>query len=256
MPNAPLIIAHRGASAHAPENTLAAFRHAIEQGADGIELDVQLARDGVPVVVHDESLIRYARRTEKIADLTSQQLGRIDVGSWFSRKYRPRGKPEFAQERIPTLSTVLDLLNGFDGPVYIELKCTDSSFRELSYAVCEVIRDRRHLERFIIKSFKLAVIPEVRHLLPAVQTAALFAPEVMHLLRRREHIIALAHEFGANQISVHHTLVTPRLSALAAKAKMPLVVWTVDDPKWITRRRSHQIAALITNDPGKFIGVG
>ncbi|HVF30816.1 MAG TPA: glycerophosphodiester phosphodiesterase family protein [Pyrinomonadaceae bacterium] len=247
------IIAHRGASAHAPENTLAALRLALESGADGVEFDVQLARDGVPVVVHDETLMRYARRRDRIVDLTSQQLGRIDVGSWFNRRHRRRGNTEFSRETIPTLASVLDALKGLNGPVYIELKCNDTNFRRLSSAVCETVRDHPQFEHLIVKSFKLAVIPEVRHHLPSVKTAALFAPEIMHLLRRREHIIALAHEFGADQISVHHSLATPRLSRLASEAGVPLVVWTVDDPRWLRRRRSHDLYALITNDPGRFV---
>ena len=74
----------------------------------------------------------------------------------------------------------------------------------------------------------------------------------MLYLRRREHIIALAREFGANQLSVHYSLVTPRLCSLAAEAKMPLTVWTVDDPQWLARRANMDIRAVITNDPTVF----
>jgi glycerophosphoryl diester phosphodiesterase len=247
------IIAHRGASAHAPENTLAAIGMAVDLGADGVEFDVQLARDGVPVVIHDESLIRYARRKDRVADLTSRQLERVDVGSWFNRRYRRRARPEFSRETVPTLSTVLDLLKDFEGQIYIELKCNDRNFRQLSAGVCDLIGRYPRRERLIIKSFKLAAIPEVHHHLSWIRTAALFAPEIMHLLRRREHIIALAREFGADEISVHYSLLTPRLSALAHEAGMPLVVWTVDDPAWLSRRRSLGISALITNDPATFL---
>jgi glycerophosphoryl diester phosphodiesterase len=252
-PKLPLIIAHRGASAYAPENTLAAIRLAVELGSDGVEIDVQLARDGVPVVIHDETLMRYVRRKERIADLTSRELGRTDVGSWFNRKYRRQSAEDFSGETVPALSEVLELLKDFTGSIYIELKCTDADFRELSSEVCALVRDHSNTERIVIKSFKLAAIPEVRHHLPSVQTAALFGSEIMHFLRRREHIIALAHEFGADQISVHYSLVTPRLSELAKAAGMPLVVWTVDDPAWLHRRRSLEIAAVITNDPAKFL---
>ena len=76
MPN-PLIIAHRGASAHAPENTLASFRKAVEVGADGIELDVRLSKDGVPVVIHDATLTRTGGINNRVADLTAEQLSRV-----------------------------------------------------------------------------------------------------------------------------------------------------------------------------------
>jgi len=87
MDRGPLIIAHRGASAHAPENTLAALQLAVDAGAEGVEFDVRLARDGVPVVIHDETLARTALRPERVSDLTSDRLNQIDVGSWFNTKY-------------------------------------------------------------------------------------------------------------------------------------------------------------------------
>ena len=249
----PLIVAHRGASAHAPENTLAAFRSAIDLGAQGVEFDVQLSKDGVPVVIHDDTLSRTGGRPERIADLAASQLARIDVGSWFNRKYRKRAREEFANERVPTLERVLQLLKGFRGLIYVELKASSENYRPLASAVCDTIRDSDQLGQMIVKSFKLAAIPEVKHYLPQVQTAALFAPEIMHFLRRREHMLALAREFGADQLSVHHSLVTPRLCKLAEAASMPLTVWTVDDPNWLTRRKSCNIRALITNDPKKFL---
>ena len=175
-----LIIAHRGVSARAPENTLAAIQMAIDAGADGVELDVQLARDGVPVVIHDETLFRYTRKKDKVTDLTSKQLARTDVGSWFNRKHRRFANPEFARETVPTLSNVLQALTGFSGLIYIELKCNQTNFRELTNAVCDVVSDHPLLPQIIIKSFKLAVIPEVQHRIAPVQTAALFAPEIVH----------------------------------------------------------------------------
>ena len=102
MSKSPLIIGHRGASAHAPENTLAAFRVALDAGADGVEFDVQLSKDGVPVVIHDDTLERTGLRVGSVSDLTAKKLGKIDVGSWFNKKFPKRVKPEFAKETIPT----------------------------------------------------------------------------------------------------------------------------------------------------------
>ncbi len=249
----PLVIAHRGASAHAPENTLAAFQMALDGGSEGVEFDVRLARDRVPVVIHDETLRRTARRPERIADFTSKQLSKTDVGSWFNRKFPRKDRPEYADQTVPPLKQVLKLLKDFSGLIYIELKASENDYRPLSAAVCNEIRDSPLLPQMIVKSFKLGVIPEVRHRLPQVQTAALFAPEIMHYLRRREHIISLAREFGAHQLSVHYSLITPRLCKLAAEAKMPLTVWTVADPKWLARCRRLGIKALITNDPARLL---
>src|SRR5207244_7475867 len=117
-----LIIAHRGASACAPENTIAAFRAAIDAGADGVEFDVQLARDGVPVVIHDFDLKRTGRRGERVADLTSAELGRVDVGSWFDTVHPELADDSFADQCVPTLRDALRVIGRLQGPIYIELK--------------------------------------------------------------------------------------------------------------------------------------
>lgn len=251
----PLIVAHRGDSSHAPENTLAAFRMALEKGADGVEFDVQLSKDGVPVVIHDYDLRRTAGRTENVDSLTAKQLGKIDVGSWFVRQKGLEEKNELSRQTVPTLIDVLNVLSDCHGPIYIELKCRDDTYDRLAKAVCEVIRDSPMLDRMIVKSFKLAAIPSVRCALPKVSTAALFAPEIMNFLRRKRHIIALAREFGVDGISVHHSLATPKLTTLAAEAGMPVTIWTADKPAWVERCEKLGITALITNDPAKQLAI-
>ena len=249
----PIIVAHRGSSAHAPENTLAAFQMALDAGTEGVEFDVRLTKDGVPVVIHDRDLRRTGKRTEKVSELTSEELARVDVGSWFNRRFPHRARPEFANETVPTLQQALVLLKGFNGQIYVELKANALTFRNLSATVCDVIRDSPLLPQIVIKSFKLAAIPEVKHLLPSVQTAALFAVDVMLLVRRREVIVAIANEFGADRISLHHSLISPKLARRAADAGMPITVWTIDDPRWLSRRRNLGIDAVITNDPARFL---
>jgi glycerophosphoryl diester phosphodiesterase len=241
----PLIIAHRGASTHAPENTLAAFRAAIDAGANGVEFDVQLAADGVPVVIHDTDLRRTAGINKRVSELTSIQLSQIDAGSWFA--------PQFSRETVPTLEQTLQLLSNFNGLIYIELKCELDNFKPLVAAVCDAIRDSPLLPQIIVQSFRLAAIPEVRCLLPQVQTAALFEPSIMTILRSRKYIIAMAREFGAQQISLHYSLATSKLCTLAAETNLPVTVWTVDDPKWLERCKIRNIRALITNDPKNLI---
>ena len=250
----PLVIAHRGYSAHAPENTLASIRAAIDAGADGVEFDVRLARDGVPVVIHDASLRRTASVAADIANLTSAELSTIDVGSWFNSRHPERAKPQFAGETVPTLAQTLVLLGPSRGLIYIELKCGRGSHRDLVRAVTELLCSSPLLPRIIIKSFRLAAISEVQRHLPTVQTAALFEPSILHVLRRRRYIIERAKRFGAHQLSLHRSLVTPKLAELALRANMPVTVWTVDNPKWIGRARKLGLRALITNDVVKMLG--
>jgi glycerophosphoryl diester phosphodiesterase len=255
MTNLPLIIGHRGASRHAPENTLAAFQMAIDAGADGIEIDVRLARDGVPVVIHDADLLRTAGLKKKIADLTSTELAGIDVGSWFNAKSTRRSHTSFADQTVPRLDEVLELLAGFKELLYIELK-TDARNREaLIEAVCERIRNSPMLSQVIVKSFDLKAVASVKHHLPAVQTAALFGPDVRHLFKRRRRLIELARSHGADQLSIHRSLVTGGLMRAAHAASMQVTVWTADDPRWIRRAQRLGIRALITNDPVKLLGV-
>ena len=249
----PLIVGHRGSSARAPENTLAAFQLAIDDGAEGVEFDVHLAKDGVPVVIHDEDLRRTGMLPTRVADLTSVELATVDVGSWFNVRHPDLANPGFSKQTVPALAGVLDFLKDFRGLIYIELKCDEWNCVDLVTAVCELVRDSPKLSKIIIKSFKLGAIPEIRHCLPNVATAALFGSEIMHYLRRREYLIALVREFGAGQLSAHYSLVTPRLCKLAAEAKMPLTVWTVDDPTWLLRRRNLGLGAVITNDPARML---
>lgn len=253
MTRTPLIIAHRGSSADAPENTLAAFQVAIDAGADGVEFDVQLSKDIVPVVIHDYDLRRVASRPEKIADLTSTQLAGIDVGSWFASKFPARDRPAFSIQTVPTLEQVLGLHENADGPIYVELKCETGDFTQLVSAVCDILRRSPILPRIVVKSFRLGAIAMVRDLLPDVVTAALFEPSIMTILRSKKYIIAMAREFRAHQISLHYSLATPKLVALAGEANMPVIVWTVDDKRSLARYRRLGIASLITNDPAMMI---
>lgn len=250
----PLIIAHRGASASAPENTLAAFARAVEAGADGVELDVRLSKDGKPVVIHDATLSRTAGISTRVADMTAEQLSIVDAGSWFNSAFPARARSEFAGEGIPSLRSVLQLLEKIRGPIYIEMKCeTELDVSPLVDAVCREIAGSPLLERMIVKSFRLGIVPQTRAVLPGVQTAALFAPKVMRLLRKEKYLINIAQELGADHLSVHKSLVSRKLTRKAAKYGMPVTVWTVNTARWIPRARKWGLFAVITNDPLKML---
>ncbi|MBE7515445.1 MAG: hypothetical protein HS105_02375 [Chloracidobacterium sp.] len=248
----PLIVAHRGASARAPENTIAAFRRAIADGADGVEFDVRLAADGVPVVIHDADLRRVASQNVLVADLTAEQLRSIDVGSRFMPKARQHDRETAEFECVPMLSEVLRLLSGMQGPVYIELKCADTGYRPLAAAVCRVLSDLELPPRVIVKSFSLAAIREVKAILPYIRTAALFEPSLGVYIRGAKQMIEDAKSAGADEVSVHYSLATKKFCRLAAAAELSVAVWTVDDAKWLERCRKRGIGTLITNDPRRF----
>ena len=248
----PLVIGHRGASAHAPENTLAAFRLAIESGANGVELDVRLSKDGVPVVVHDRDLKRLAGSSVQVASSAASELARVDLGTFFNDSHPRHARPEFAGAGVPTLDEVLQLFVEV-GSVHIELKIDKK--RELTplvSEVCRVIHSSPILPRIVLSSFRLTAIAEAKHLLPSVRTSALFAPSIMRFLKRRRHMIALARAFGANEVSLNHALATRKFTKIAHDAGVPVNLWTCNNLKWVGRSIELGINAVITNYPAEF----
>ncbi len=246
----PLIIAHRGASAHAPENTLAAFDQAIADGSDGIEMDVRLASDGVAVVIHDSTLDRTSVLSGRVSDYSSKELANIDVGSWFGSK---GGRKRYSDERILSLAATLEHLKYFPGRIYIELKCKGDDAGRLAKVVCNAINDSDLSDRIVVKSFRLSVIPHVRHHCPKVRVGALFAPKIMNILRKEKHLVTIAAEFGVDELSLHYSLATKSLMKKATKSGLPVAIWTVDNPRWVKRGIRLGLSAIITNDPARLI---
>ncbi|MGH9881656.1 MAG: glycerophosphodiester phosphodiesterase [Pyrinomonadaceae bacterium] len=246
MSNQPLIIGHRGSSAVAPENTLAAFKRAIREGADGIEFDVRLARDRVPVVIHDAALTRTASVNKLVSELTSDELQQIDVGAWFHRSSQV---PRTAEaETVPTLSQVFELFSDEVGSLYLEMK-GEPVGKLLPAEVTRLIRKYSFHERVIVESFDHAAIAEVKRVAPEIRTAALFERKITRPLLSGRNILGRAHETRADEIALHHTLVRDTLVRQARNAGFAVVVWTVEEQHWIERAQKLGIKALISNNP-------
>lgn len=249
----PLIIAHRGASALAPENTLAAFEKAIADGADGIEFDVRLAKDGVPVVFHDAGLKRLARKDGQIITYSFEELQNFEVGSWFNKKYPKLSNPEFSLEKIPSLAGLLDTLKDYKGLIYIELKCKKEEIEPLVKEVCKVIEQTELLPQIILKSFKLKAITLAKVFLPEVYTASLFAPKILNVLHKKKHLLKKAEDCLADEISLHYSLATKKLVERARNQGLPTTIWTADNPRWVKRAINLGINAIITNNPARLL---
>jgi glycerophosphoryl diester phosphodiesterase len=251
----PLIIGHRGASALAPENTLAAFRRALEDGADGIEFDVRLARDQVPVVIHDASLSRTAQVDRLVSELTSEELQQLDAGSWFARAL-PTSAVSFSNEKIPTLSELFEFFAKNKGLMYLEMKADNDGEGDILPA--EVVRNVQNhsvLNRVVVESFNLSSIKKIKRIDERIRTAALFEPKLTRPIStlKRLRMIDLALDCGADEIALHHSLVSSRLVEKAQRAGLATVVWTVDKPAWLERAELLGISALITNNPGNLV---
>lgn len=228
------VIAHRGDSAHAPENTLRAFRRAIERGADRIELDVQRSADGVPFVFHDIDLARLTGHGEIACSLRSAELQSLQVLTDRFASGEDTG--------IPTLDTVLEEI-GPACPLYVEIKADGAGRHEgdlerLTDACIERV-DTPH----VLASFSVRV---VRRCLEAGRPTVLIAPDPRRLgdLTPRE-------QRALHAYSVLHERIDPQLVSRCAEIDLPLWAWTVDRPRDFARLRSIGAdTAWCTNDPG------
>jgi glycerophosphoryl diester phosphodiesterase len=218
----PLIIGHRGASAVAPENTIAAFEAAIAAGADGIEFDVRLARDNVPVVIHDETLYRTHHVRQRVADASADQLNEFDV---------------------PSLAQVLDLFASNKLVLYLEMKSKET---QLADECCRLVEQYRLKDRVIFECFEHSALKTIKNIASTLRTAAAFQPPASFIVKRALRI-------QANEIALHHRLTNKRTVERARLAELNVVTWTVDDPAWVKRAQELGIHALITNDPAALI---
>ncbi len=252
MKGLPRIIAHRGASVDAPENTFASFQRAIDLGSDGIEFDVRLAKDGVPVVIHDTDLNRTGLRQGLVSEMTSSELSAVDIGSWFNCKF-PAVEKDFSDERIRSLADTLDLLKSFDGTIFIELKCDRDEVQPLVLTVCNLVAATRLSWQVIIKGFNPSIVPLVKMVAPNIRAYSLFDTSITNMLRRKGIIPELSYQLGADGMSLHRGLVNKTLMASAEKLGLSVAAWTIDDTKWLQRSIDLGISDIITNDSAKFL---
>lgn len=226
-PDTPLIIAHRGASAAAPENTLAAFGLAAEEGAHGVELDVRLSADGNVVVIHDATVDRTTSDTGAVADLTTDQLRSLDAGMG---------------QAIPTLDDVFQTF----GPALlynVELKGAGFSDRGLAAAVADRIAAYHLQNQVVVSAFNPFALRRARRSLSR-------STMVGRLWRRGPRW--LAHAFAQTEADhPHHSLVDQAYSEWARRHLYRVHVWTVDDAGDARRLASLGVHAIITNHPRK-----
>ena len=155
MPNT-WVVAHRGASGYAPENTMAAFRRAVELGARFIETDLHLSRDAQLVAIHDNTLDRTTNGHGNVHDLTLAQLRELDAGSWYG--------PQFAGERIPTIEEIVRFAREADVVFYLEVKA--GTVWGVEHALVSALRLAQEAKHAMLLSFDLGVLSNVRRLDP------------------------------------------------------------------------------------------
>lgn len=233
------IIAHRGYSALAPENTLAAFQAAVRYQAQGVELDVQLSADKVPIVIHDSTLKRTTNGQGKIQAKTLNQLQSLDAGSWFSS--------EFIGEKVPTFQETLDLLKNTEITIYAEVKETDFwSSNDISNFV-KVIINQGWQNRCIIASFDSDFLYQVRQINQQI-FLGYHCAQIEQFQSKLSQ--AINNKRGVMLMEYHLILDNPDLVNLSRSQGVDLVVWTVDEESDWEKLMNLDIRCIITNSLG------
>lgn len=242
----PWVVGHRGAMGHAPENTMTSFETALQLGADMLEFDVRLTKDGVPVVVHDANLDRTSNKSLYVADLNVKDLLELDAGSWFDLR--------FAGERIPRLSTLLkwshNKKNKSGDPLsfFVELKVDkDEGRREaLIKAVLKELHEFKVHNRSVLISFDEPSLMMAHKISPSTGTGFLYSDLLFDALDR------------AKKLKVNHLLprkdrVTGDLVEEAHQAGLAVVAWTADRLDEFRKLVIWQVDAVATNYPDRLI---
>jgi glycerophosphoryl diester phosphodiesterase len=234
----PRLIAHRGASADAPENTLAALREAARQGAGWVEVDAVLTADGVPVVIHDDTLDRTTDGHGPVAAAEFAALRRRDAGSWFA--------PRFAGERVPTLAETIDLALELGLGLNVEIKPAAGHEEATARAVAALVDARWPVDRplVLLSSFEPVCLDIARAVVPR-------CPRGYLLWDPPADWLTIARRVDAATINVHQDRQTAASIAAHAVAGRPVLAYTVNDPGRARTLFGWGVAGVFTDAPGR-----
>jgi len=228
-----LNVAHRGAAALAPENTMAAFEKAVELGADVIELDLHMSRDGELVVIHDDTLDRTTDGRGPVHERSLEELMSLDAGRWFGEG--------FAGQRIPTLAQVLDRFAG-KVPLALEVKAGSTFFPGIEEKVVSALREHAAIGDSAVASFDHYALRRLKEIEPTIRTAAL-------LVGRPVSLSALAGPAKADGLALEASFVTKAEVEACRAAGLKLVVWVVNEPAQMRHFISLGVDGIITDYP-------
>lgn len=229
----PAVVAHRGGKKTVPENTMAAFRAAIEQGADGIELDIHKAKSGELVVIHDADISRTTDGAGHVPDMTWAELQTASAGAKFD--------PKFASERIPLLSDVLKLVNG-KVVLNIEVKNWPKQYPGIDDDLIAMLKSYPEPEKIIISSFDHELLRSIHEKAPQytlgiLDSAILYEPK------------AYGDKIGAKFWHPDFHTLRRDVVRRAKETGMKVIVWTVNDPKEWQEAIDMRVDGIVTDDP-------
>ncbi len=232
----PLIFAHRGASMHAPENTLEAFRLALEMGADGIELDITPSADGAPMVIHDPNLERTTNGKGDVRQLSAAEIQRYDAGVKFGGKY--------SGVRVPTLREVFEAFG--DRTRYnLDMKTFYDADRPLVRTVLALIEEYKLASRVLVSSFSLDTLRWFTEETRTVRLGVLISQHTPHMLQEDGRRWRIRYE----AIHPNHTLVDETVMRRARQQRKKVAVWTVNDLERKRELAKLGVDVIITDDP-------
>ncbi|MBN1241976.1 MAG: glycerophosphodiester phosphodiesterase [Spirochaetales bacterium] len=244
----PLIFAHRGLSAVAPENTMAAFRLARERGVPGLELDIHLLASGEPVVVHDADAMRTCGQSLRFENARLAQVRELDAGTWKG--------PDWSGERVPLLAEVFE---EFGASIYydIEIKSKTAEDRGLELALAGLVADFRLHASVAVSSFNPVALARFKRFAPRVPTAVIWCdePDMPWYLRRGEgRWIARCDYLKPDRRLVRKPVAAPREGGLRGirpgrTGSRPVVPWVVDDSAEARELLRSGCAGIVSNDP-------
>lgn len=236
----PPVIAHRGGGVHAPENTLAAIGLAHEQGVGWVEVDVKLTLDGIPILMHDDTLDRTTDATGFVADAPWKLVQQLDGGSWFDS--------HFAGERVPRLTDALQRVLEYGMNAFVELKpCPRRAQATTMVTLIEMSRIWPEGDKFpVISSFDLDSLVVARQLLP-------HWPRALFLDEWREDWKALLDKTQSGLITLRDDLLTRERVEIIMEKKKTLLAYTIDDPVRARELLAWGVSAVFSDNPRKII---
>jgi glycerophosphoryl diester phosphodiesterase len=233
----PLVIAHRGGRKTTPENTLASFKHAIESGADGIELDIHKCKSGELVVIHDETVNRTSNGKGFVKDMTLAELQKLDAGSWFNEKFKG--------EKFPTLKEVFDLVDG-KGIINIEIKNSPVAYPTIEKDLLSLLEGYKYPDKIVISSFDHNCLKRIHDKTNKYKLAFLDDAVIYD-------IGGYAKKIGASGWNPHFAELRPDVMAEANKVPIEVNVWTVNEKKDWQDMKDLNVHSIITDDPDGLI---
>jgi glycerophosphoryl diester phosphodiesterase len=247
------IIAHRGASARAPENTLAAFRLALRAGVRMIELDVHLTSDGVPVVIHDATLSRTTNGEGRVAERTLADLRRLSAGVWFDERFR--------EERVPALEEVFRQVGG-QAEINVEIKGGAEAVADTARAAVAIAREAGALDRTLFSSFDPDALTHCRRESATARLALLTGPNTLPPSsaadpadlngRVRARQSAWRH-LGLEAANLHRALASPPLVRSLHGEGYEVCLYTVDEPSAVEAFDRMGVDGVFANDPAPLL---